>query len=379
MFLYHIALMGSPTQEQQSELIIYIQDILKSFQLIAGQDVDFQICPTNFCPPSQRNVAVLYYCDGAPIHQDIPKLLKLGVPIIPVVSSLECINVEAPTELRHLNCMALNHHNTNSIGAALLECSGLLPQERRVFLSYRRTESREAALQLHDELVARQFDVFLDTHGIRPGERFQSKLWHHLCDSDVLIMLDTETYFESMWSSAEYGRALAKNISILQIVWPGRIPDKRTSTASQQRLQPGDILSSGFFTESVLLQICSRLEAVRSKGYAVRSINLIDRIRNDISRIQGTFLGVGPSRSVHFTLMNGEAFVAYPTMGVPSSTSLHNACLNTPEQNLAIVYDSIGMDKSWLAHLQWISEHVKQATYIPVHKLSWELTGEGHY
>lgn len=378
MFLYNIAVLGLPSPEQLSELQEFLNDTLSSFQMTIGREVDCQVCPKNFIPPYQQNVAVIYYCDGSTVHSDIPSLLELGIPIIPIVSSLGLIAVEVPTELRHLNCMSTSDHDVYSIGTALLECVGLLPQERRVFLSYRRTESREAALQLYDELGARQFDVFLDTHGIRPGQPFQSKLWHHLCDSDVLIMLDTETYFESMWSSAEYGRALAKNISILQVVWPGRTPDKKTSTASQEILHPGDILETGLFADPVLNRLCKRLEAVRSKGYAVRTLNLIDRIRTDIIRIQGSFHGVGPGRSVHFSLMNGKAFIAYPTMGVPSSISLYNAYLNTPKQSLAIVYDSVGMDKRWLKHLKWLGSHVKIATYIPIHEFAWELTGEGH-
>jgi len=41
-----------------------------------------------------------------------------------------------------------------------------LPAQRRVFVSYRRNESRDAAVQLFEELSARQFDVFLDTHSV---------------------------------------------------------------------------------------------------------------------------------------------------------------------------------------------------------------------
>ena len=79
----------------------------------------------------------------------------------------------------------------SELASAILECVGLMRRQRRVFLSYRSVESRAAALQLHDLLTARGFDVFLDTHVIRPGDPFQDVLWHRLCDSDVLIMLDT--------------------------------------------------------------------------------------------------------------------------------------------------------------------------------------------
>jgi hypothetical protein len=99
----------------------------------------------------------------------------------------------------------------------LLECVGLLPRQRRVFVSYRRDEARQAALQMFDALSSRHFYVFLDTHGITPAEDFQAMLWHRLCDSDVLLMLDTPNYFEGRWTSAEFGRALAKGISVLRI------------------------------------------------------------------------------------------------------------------------------------------------------------------
>src|SRR3546814_7207947 len=60
--------------------------------------------------------------------------------------------------------------NMTELASTMLECVGLLRRQRRVFVSYQRVESRAAALQLHDLLASRGFDVFLDTHDIRPGE-----------------------------------------------------------------------------------------------------------------------------------------------------------------------------------------------------------------
>jgi hypothetical protein len=94
-----------------------------------------------------------------------------------------------------------------ALAAALLECVGLLRPQRRVFISYRRVESANAALQLHEALGSRGFDVFLDTYDVRPAEDFQAIVWHRLCDSDVMVMLDTPGYFGSRWTAAEIGRA----------------------------------------------------------------------------------------------------------------------------------------------------------------------------
>src|SRR5262249_25131364 len=58
-----------------------------------------------------------------------------------------------------------------------------------------------------NSMSARHFDVFLDTHSVSVAADFQAALWHRLCDSDVLVMLDTPDYFASRWTTAEWGRA----------------------------------------------------------------------------------------------------------------------------------------------------------------------------
>src|SRR3546814_7633077 len=68
------------------------------------------------------------------------------------------------------------------------------------------------------DVCSRGFDVFLDTHDIRPGDPFQDVLWHRLVDSDVMVMLDTPTYFDSRWTRQEIGRARAKEIQVLSVI-----------------------------------------------------------------------------------------------------------------------------------------------------------------
>src|SRR3546814_1834253 len=102
----------------------------------------------------------------------------------------------------------------------MLECVGLLRRQRRVFVSYRRVGSRAAALQLHDLLASRGFDVFLDTHDIRPGDTFQDVLLHRPVDSDVMVMHDTPTYFDSRWTRQDKGKASAEEVQVLRVIWP---------------------------------------------------------------------------------------------------------------------------------------------------------------
>ena len=141
-------------------------------------------------------------------------------------------------------------------------------------------------------------------------------LWHRLCDSDVLIMLDTPNYFASRWTSAEYGRALAKGISVLRVGWPDTTPSARTATACRAELVPTEIDSStGRLADDVDQRICLQVEAVRSQSIAVRNLNLVSNLRNSVEQIGGSVSGEGLNRAVYVQLADGKDVVVYPTGG----------------------------------------------------------------
>ena len=65
----------------------------------------------------------------------------------------------------------------------------LLRENRKLFISYRRTDSSAVANQLFDAFVRNNYDVFLDTYSINPAKNFQEELHHRMTDCDVLIQL----------------------------------------------------------------------------------------------------------------------------------------------------------------------------------------------
>lgn len=239
--LYQLAVLGSPTDVQISELEQIVGSAVDMFNLRLGHEVGWEVRPEAFNPDQQRSSAAVFFGGENPPLANVAKLLERGIPLLPIASDVNRVNAEIPELLRPLNCLAYTANGPQRVATALLECVGLLPRQRRVFVSYRRGEARDAALQLFDTLSARLFDVFLDTHGIPPAEDFQTMLWHRLCDSDVLVMLDTPGYFESRWTSAEFGRALAKGISVLRVGWPDCTPSARTATASRAELLPEEV------------------------------------------------------------------------------------------------------------------------------------------
>lgn len=372
--LYQLGVLGAPTGDQVDLLQQILSQHIQKFGLRLGAEVTWDVAPRLLRPEQNRTSAAVFFCGpGAPLG-NLEQLLQHGIPVLPVVSDIRRATAEVPELLRQFNYLEGGQDAPARIATSMLECCGLLPRQRRIFLSYRRDEARAAALQLFDAFAAKQFDVFLDTHGIKPAEDFQSVLWHRLCDSDVLVMLDTPTYFSSRWTSAEFGRALSKNISVLRVGWPDTTPSERTATASRAELLPDEVRGdTGLLADSAVERICLQLETVRSESQAVRSINLVSGLRSAVERIGGHIAGVGVRNGVYVQLPDRRDIVIYPAVGVPTSTTLHQAMDNSDGRPVAVVYDHVGLNPQWLSHLDWLGTHIRSARWIRACEAGWQL------
>jgi hypothetical protein len=374
MALYEMALLGNPTDAQAQELAGLLAATTQAFGMPAGE-VTLVIRPDVFRPTPRACAAALFF--GGPTGATYaiePSVDLRSVPVVPVVTTASAVAVELPPALAGVNCLFLDKASPDRVFAALLECVGLLPRQRRVFISYRRAESTEAALQLFSELSARQFDVFLDTHSIGVGTDFQEQLWHKLSDVDVLMMLDTPDYFTSRWTDAEYGRALAKGIGVLRVQWPDSTPSAVTGTASRAELLPEELTSQGRLVPVALERVCRQLEQVRSLSQALRTRSLLDSVRNAVELIEGKVVAIGPGRLMHITLRSGRRLSVQPTLGVPTAVTLEEALQRAGDDDCAVVYNHFGMMKRWQDHLDWLAERVG-SRWIRQSEAAWDFAG----
>ena len=93
-------------------------------------------------------------------------------------------------------------------------------RQRRIFISYRRTESQAMARQLHDHFTERSFAVFLDERSIEPAVDFQHELKRQLDDSDAVLVLISPALTTSRWVREELEFANTRRIGLLGIAWP---------------------------------------------------------------------------------------------------------------------------------------------------------------
>lgn len=373
MPLYQCLILGAPTPAQIGVFSSTLDECLGQFGLKRGCDYTITCgIQANFCDVT-ATVAVFFGAVGS-TYPEAPIIMRLGVPVVPVVSTAAQVAAELPLDLRNINALISDPADVGLrrvVGAAL-QCLGMLPAQRRVFVSYRREESADVALQLFEALSARHFDVFLDTHSVSAAADFQAVLWHRLCDSDVLIMLDTPGYFSSRWTTEEWGKAIAKNISMLQLIWPDHEPSRHSRLATMKRLTASDFQGARL-TAGTVSDIALELERVRSVSVALRHTYMVGTLRTAIEDLGGSVEGVGLKRSVLLKMPSGKSLVAYPVVGVPTSVDIHDCIDLSDTRPAAVVYDHLGISNDWHRHLDWLAARVGNVRWLRSRETDWLL------
>lgn len=375
MALYEIAAFGNPMPGQLEALQASLEEAAAAFKITWGTDFTLSIRPAAFQPSQRTSAVAVYFGSPGDGDSDISGVLDpTRVTVIPVASTETEVTNEVPSALRFINCHLTDRGGNDRLVATVLECLGLLRKQRRIFLSYRRTEAKMAAIQLFDALSARGYEVFLDTHGVARAVDFQESLWHKLCDVDVMIMLETPTYFKSRWTTEEFGRALSKNIGVLRVQWPDLTPSKETQTSSRVELLAEEI-DKGALCGEALDRICNQLERFRSLSHAVRRLSIMTQLQAAVESISGRVRGVGPHFTMHVELPGNRELNISPVVGVPDSSALHDAATRAGGRHSAVLYDHVGVLPSWNDHLSWLGSNIKGAYWIRSSQAAWDLAG----
>jgi len=379
--IYEIGLLGDVSNVEREALAGTISSFIADFALEVGHEVTIRI-GKDFETRNKHaaGAAAFFGAAGLDGQEVTRRAFDASVPVIPTIPATGDFGALVPGYLQSANGLRrrADDPGMKELAVALLECVGLLRRQRRVFVSYRRIESRSAAVQLHDLLSARGFDVFLDTHDIRPGEPFQDVLWHRLCDSDVMVMLDTPTYFASKWTRQELGRARAKEIHVLRVVWPEHTPNKQTDFSETIYLDRTELSGGdGPIIDVVADQIVLAIEGLRSRSIASRYMSITGKLRAEVNKIGGAVEGVGAHRAISLRLPDDSRLWAYPVVGVPAAELLNDVAekAKRADQREApvLIYDHIGIRDQWMAHLKWLDENISTVRAIPVAEVAWTL------
>jgi TIR domain len=350
-----------------------LESRLRDLQLDASREAEFlnehQLDRLRVdCP----RVGVLFSggAAGQALASQVQTLLDSPAVVVPAVTSLTDFPAKVPAALQATNGLELDPADPGleRVAALILELLGLLRKRRRLFISYRRSESAAVAQQLYHALDERSFDVFLDTLSVRAGAQFQEQLWHRMADSDVVILLYTQSVHKSGWVEQEIERASGMKVTVLQLIWPGVSRDPKTALFEPLYLQASDFDAAqpDRIAASRARAICTLVESLRASSLARREAELVGTLRDRAER-QKLTVAVQPMRHVDIHCSTQRFARVIPSVGVPDSEAIQD-CALAPVQGaspgeLVLLYDSLHVTTNWRAHLDWISG------YLPVKTL----------
>lgn len=302
-------------------------------------------------------------------HPEISKILEDSLTIIPCVSDLKQYSINVTKELNEVNGLQLEDTKLpdfSRLSNCILENLSLLREDRRIFISYKRKDSRSIALQLYDELQARNFNTFIDTHVIPPAKKMQDSIWHNLADSDVVILLDSPKFKESEWTMLERAQANATSIQILHVLWPTIVEDAGSGLSEfyplhAEQFCAGSLTGSKARLRSATIKdICSKAEAIRARALALRHAYIVDQFC-DLCRDNGMPVNLHPQRYISSS-KGGKNRVFVPAIGVPNAYRIYqieNAVKDYHSgATVNVIYDNRGLLDDWSIHLGWLNSHL---------------------
>lgn len=292
--------------------------------------------------------------------------------IYPVYFTKDKFLGEVPEVLHKVNGVLYSEAELESIVNVALEELRLLRKTRRVFISYKRSESSAVANQLYDVLSRHQFDVFLDTYSIRGAADFQAELHHRITDSDVLIQLNSPGFKDSKWCEEEISDANARKVGVLQLNWPGVHSGPSDQLSIVRQLADTDFRrkrwkrNTSVLKSKMLSSIAVQVESVRARNLAARQDGLTAEFVKEANR-QGRNIIKEPAFLVE-ERPSGKFWYYIPAIGVPQSINFQDSLkmlgkwgIKNPEK-VFLIYDELSILEDWIRHLDWMSNYFEVKT-----------------
>lgn len=273
--------------------------------------------------------------------------------------------------------------NLNKIVNLILEGFELLRKSRKIFISYKRSESSNVAIQLYEHLEQNNFDVFLDTHSVDKGEDFQEELWHRMTDCDVILMLNTDGFLKSEWCNKELEKAHLKRIGIVHLIWPGSNFEDFAYLAESIQLKTNDFEKPFYSSDlnnrlkkEILPKIVNLIEGTRARNLASRQDSLITDFTQAASN-NSISVQLQYQRYISHELVSGKEIVYIPTVGIPQSINCHSSeklieRIGKKEiKSIQLIYDDMSIRDYWLDHLDWLNNYLKIKTIKKTNFNKW--------
>lgn len=377
--LYQLVLLGDAGSSLARRVVSSFEEQCKAFH---GKEPLYKILELSSFYEIKWNAPICcIYFGYSSTHEErmrdevmLSKLIEQASYIIPVVSlkAQAAFDSELPQCLCNFNAISSKGEKAcvSTIVGKALESFHLLRSERKVFISYKRTDSQKVALQLFETLSSYGYRVFFDTHSIQVGEKFQDELWHQMVDCDVVVLLNSPNFMGSQWTRKEFAKANEMSIALLQIVWPEVKPLKEGMLSQIIDLKGDD--KKARLLKAEVNRILLGVESLRARGIAARTANLNKEFIESVKEGEGCVVQL-EHNLLKLTNNKEEESLIVSAIGVPQSP-LISYCKDVMGeyhlQSIKFVYDGLCIRKRWLGYLSWLNE------YLPIKSIDVRLVNK---
>lgn len=362
--IYQVQIVHVNHQDWLNQLQKAVLDELTELGIQKTLTVNVGESPVSSGTPS----LVLVFGDGT-TKNDPSTIAKLqsaindGLLVVPVVDNLASFSNQIPDDVSKFNAYEWSGSNpAKRLARMVLEQLNIEDRNRRVFISHRRSDGLAAAEQLHDELMHRKFEPFIDRFSIEPGEEVQEKIADVLEDFAFLLLLETPDAHTSEWVYDEVDYALAHVMGILIVQWPGS-PEQVPGSAGLHRLvlEPNDIRkdSHGYdvLTPEALDKINYAVEAAHARAIVRRRRILVQGVQ-DSAKEQGAICTPLKDWALDITGATGVRSIVCVSPRLPTCRDLQQLDETrkqiAPSASAQLIHAARHLSELKRKHLEWV-------------------------
>lgn len=254
-----------------------------------GEDLARQLLELS---PGIREIKVP--CDGAG-HTEChainePDCLKYFIPVFDGADTTRFavpswakkgIGTTVPVVLQKIKSESLPHaiHAINQIRFKvgdksalldILQSTRLLPDRRRIFISYNRKDATALANQLHTELVREGFEVFVDRFSVEPGVDFQRRIDEELSRMGTVLLIESPNSSASKWVAHEIDFARRHRLGLIAINIDGARKTKGISKGNRQIIEAAHRTAKKTLRQEKLKDVVHRIMVAHAFAEDVR-------------------------------------------------------------------------------------------------------------
>lgn len=354
---FQVVLLGSPWNQESVE---------ESLKKLPALDIvtmdDLETKNPFLCLYFGKNEADISL--SKPVKEIVDMAIKHHA-LLPITMRPDDFKTKIPNELKAINGFFLKENDKESILRLknyVASYFGLIDTNKKVFISYRRTELESLAHKLYAELVKKKYSPFLDSYSIVEGVDFQEYLRHELVDSEIVILLDSPDFNSSEYCMEEFNIANLERIPVLDIRF--KVDPRKNLHRFCDYLETNMSCEEANVDITLVGDIINLMEQSRIKAYQFKRQYVLDEFASSCREYGITIVNQGQFLRCDTT---HECF--YPLTRIPSCSDYYK---------LKVMFDKIPLFSTYTkkilyngsycrpgveSYLQWLNTQLSVKSY----------------